>query len=55
MWSPLSVLIGPPENTAEHAALVSKYGFAYRTLLGQTVMCLCYVSARYWLRHHYAI
>jgi len=26
---------GPPENTAEHAALVSKCGFAYRTLLGE--------------------
>jgi len=26
---------GPPENTAEHAALVAKYGFAYRTLLGK--------------------
>ena len=26
---------GPPENTAEHAALVAKYGFAYRTLLGE--------------------
>ena len=34
---------GPPENTAEHAALVSKHGFAYHTLLGELlcayVMC----------------
>jgi len=26
---------GPPENTAEYAALVAKHGFAYRTLLGE--------------------
>jgi len=26
---------GPPENTAKHAALVSKHGFAYRSLLGE--------------------
>jgi len=26
---------GPPENTAEHSALVAKHGFAYRTLLGE--------------------
>jgi len=26
---------GPPENTAKHAALVEKYGFVYRTLLGE--------------------
>jgi len=35
---------GPPENTAEHAALVSKYGFAYRTLLGE-LLC-AYVTCR---------
>jgi ribonuclease HI len=27
--------IGPAENTPEHAALVAKHGFAYRTLLGE--------------------
>jgi len=26
---------GPPQNTAEHAALVAKHGFAHRTLLGE--------------------
>jgi len=35
---------GPPENTAEHAALVSKYGFAYRTLLGK--LLYAYVTCR---------
>jgi len=35
---------GPPENTAEHAALVSKYGFAYRTLLGE--LLYAYVTCR---------
>jgi len=37
---------GPPENTAEHAALVSKYGFAYRTLLGELLqyMLMSHVS-----------
>jgi len=46
---------GPPENTAEHAALVAKYGFAYQHPTWRTIMCLCYVSARHWLRHHHAI
>jgi len=46
---------GPPENTAEHAALVAKCGFAYRTLLGELLHALCCVSARHWLRHHCAI
>ena len=31
---------GPPENTAEHAALVAKYGFACRTLLGELFSCM---------------
>jgi len=35
---------GPPENTAEHAALVAKYGFAYRTLLGE--LLYAYVTCR---------
>jgi len=35
---------GPPENTAEHAALVEKYGFAYRTLLGE--LLYAYVTCR---------
>jgi len=35
---------GPPENTAEHAALVSKYGFAYHALLGE-LLC-AYVTCR---------
>jgi len=35
---------GPPENTAEHAALVAKYGFAYRTLLGELLHA--YVTCR---------
>ena len=35
---------GPPENTAEHAALVKKYGFAYRTLLGE--LLYAYVTCR---------
>jgi len=35
---------GPPENTAEHAALVAKNGFAYRTLLGELLHA--YVTCR---------
>jgi len=35
---------GPPENTAEHAALVAKYGFAYHTLLGE--LLYAYVTCR---------
>jgi len=35
---------GPPENTAEHAALVAKHGFACRTLLGE-LLC-AYVTCR---------
>jgi len=35
---------GPPENTAEHAALVSKYGFAYHALLGELLHA--YVTCR---------
>jgi len=35
---------GPPENTAEHAALVAKCGFAYRTLLGELLHA--YVTCR---------
>jgi len=35
---------GPPENTAEHAALVTKCGFAYRTLLGK--LLYAYVTCR---------
>jgi len=35
---------GPPENTAEHAALVSKCGFAYRTLLGKLLHA--YITCR---------
>jgi len=35
---------GPPENTAEHAALVAKHGFAYRTLLGE--LLYAYVTCR---------
>ena len=27
--------VGHPEGTPEHAALVAKHGFAYRTLLGE--------------------
>jgi len=34
----------PPENTAKHAALVAKCGFAYRTLLGK-LLC-AYVTCR---------
>jgi len=37
--------LGPPENTAEHAALVvAKHGFAYRTLLGELLHA--YVACR---------
>jgi len=35
---------GPPENTAEHAALVAKHGFAHRTLLGK--LSCAYVACR---------
>jgi len=35
---------GPPENTAEHAALVAKHGFAYGTLLGK--LLYAYVTCR---------
>jgi len=35
---------GLPENTVEHAALVAKYGFAYRTLLGE--LFYAYVTCR---------
>jgi len=35
---------GPPENTAKHAALVAKYGFACRTLLGK----LLYAHVMWW-------
>jgi len=35
---------GPPENTAEHAALVAKHGFAYRTLLDELLHA--YVACR---------
>ena len=35
---------GPPENTAKHAELVAKYGFAYRTLLGK--LLYAYVACR---------
>jgi len=35
---------GPPENTAEHAALAAKYGFDYRTLLGE--LLYAYVKCR---------
>ena len=36
--------IGPAENTPEHAALVAKHGFAYRTLLGE--LLYAYVTCR---------
>jgi len=42
---------GPPENTAEHAALATKYGFAYRTLLGE----LLYAYVTCWPDIGYAI
>jgi len=36
--------LGPPENTAKHAALVAKCGFAYRTRLGELLHA--YVTCR---------
>jgi len=46
---------GPPENTAEHAALVSKCGFAYCYSIKRTFKCLCHMSTGHWLCGHYAV
>ena len=35
---------GPPEGTPEHTKLAQKYGFSYRTLLGE--LMYAYVTCR---------
>ena len=42
--TPMFESIGPPEGSPAHAVLVEKYGFAYRTLLGE--LLYAYITCR---------